>query len=84
MKAVPGVIAVMVTLSTAIYLRTHRDENGKPQERRPEMGVRTRTDIRLRHYPLGPGMILIWILGRAWVWAWRFTAGSSVWAPPPT
>ncbi len=25
MRAVPGVIAVMVTLSTAIYLRTHRD-----------------------------------------------------------
>lgn len=28
MSAVPGVIAVMVTLSTAIYLRTHRNENG--------------------------------------------------------
>lgn len=34
MKAVPGVIAVMVTLSTAIYLRTHRNENGngKPKK----------------------------------------------------
>jgi hypothetical protein len=29
MKAVPGIIAVMVTLSTAIFLRTHRNENGK-------------------------------------------------------
>lgn len=28
MQAVPGVIAVMVTLSTAIYLRTHRGLNG--------------------------------------------------------
>lgn len=28
MTAVPGVIAVMVTLSTAIYLRTHRNQNG--------------------------------------------------------
>jgi formate dehydrogenase iron-sulfur subunit len=27
MLAVPGVIAVMVTLSTAIYLRTHRNDN---------------------------------------------------------
>ncbi len=27
MQAVPGVIAVMVTLSTAIYLRTHRSNN---------------------------------------------------------
>jgi formate dehydrogenase iron-sulfur subunit len=32
MQAVPGVIAVMVTLSTAIYLRTHRGENGKPEK----------------------------------------------------
>jgi formate dehydrogenase iron-sulfur subunit len=28
MMAVPGVVAVMVTLSTAIYLRTHRLHNG--------------------------------------------------------
>jgi formate dehydrogenase iron-sulfur subunit len=28
LKAVPGLIAVMVSLSTAIYLRTHRGENG--------------------------------------------------------
>lgn len=32
MQAVPGVVAVMVTLSTAIYLRTHRNENGKPKK----------------------------------------------------
>jgi formate dehydrogenase iron-sulfur subunit len=32
MEAVPGIIAVMVTLSTAIYLRTHRDENGKAKK----------------------------------------------------
>lgn len=32
MAAVPGVIAVMVTLSTAIYLRTHRDEKKSNKE----------------------------------------------------
>lgn len=32
MMAVPGVIAVMVTLSTAIYLRTHRDEKKSKKE----------------------------------------------------
>jgi formate dehydrogenase iron-sulfur subunit len=32
MSAVPAVIAVMVTLSTGIYLRTHRNENGKKKE----------------------------------------------------
>lgn len=32
MKAVPGVIAVMVTLSTAIYLRTHRENNHTDKE----------------------------------------------------
>ena len=32
MNAVPGVIVVMVALSTGIYLRTHRNENGKPKK----------------------------------------------------
>lgn len=32
MAAVPGVIAVMVTLSTVIYLRTHRDERKAKKE----------------------------------------------------
>jgi len=32
MKAVPAVIAVMVTLSTGIFLRTHRNENGAQKE----------------------------------------------------
>jgi Fe-S-cluster-containing dehydrogenase component len=32
MRAVPGVIGVMVTLSTAIYLRTHRKDKEKNQE----------------------------------------------------
>ncbi len=32
MEAVPGVIAVMVTLSTAIYFRTHRDDERKSKK----------------------------------------------------
>lgn len=32
LQAVPGVIAVMVGLSTAIYLRTHRNENGNSRK----------------------------------------------------
>lgn len=32
MSAVPAVIGVMVTLTTGIYLRTHRDKNGAPKK----------------------------------------------------
>lgn len=32
MSAVPAVIGTMVTLSTGIYLRTHRNKNGKPDQ----------------------------------------------------
>lgn len=32
MKAVPAIVGVMVTLSTAIYLRTHRNENHHTKE----------------------------------------------------
>jgi formate dehydrogenase iron-sulfur subunit len=32
MLSVPGVVAVMVTLSTAIYLRTHRGENNSSKK----------------------------------------------------